>query len=156
MHVSKIGDLPLFATVGALAAVWLIAVVGLSLTIERKYLHTFTSLQTGYAYAQAYFLDNEGDDARRILIFFFNERQWRAIHARVRVWVLGIYAAWLALKPAWFTTDLRARIPDEFMPEQVVHDLNAQAPGGRRPALKDMGLVRRISHAIAVSAGKSS
>jgi hypothetical protein len=42
------------------------------------------------------------------------------------------------------------------MPAQVVLDLNAQAPGGRRPALQDMGLVRRISHAVAVSAGDRS
>ena len=135
----------------ALAAAWLVAVVGLALTIERKYLRTFVSLQTGYANTQAYFLDNEGDDARRIMVFFCNERQWRAIRARVRLWVLGMYAAWLALMPAWFTTDLRARIPDEFM-----HDLKALAPGGRRPALKDMGLARRISHAVAVSADDSS
>jgi hypothetical protein len=70
--------------------------------------------------------------------------------------VLGMYGAWLALMPAWFTTDLRARIPDEFMPAQAVHDLDAQAPGGRRPTLKDMGLARRISHAIAASADDSS
>ena len=156
MPASKIDDLTLFTMVMALAAAWLVAVVGLALTVERKYLRTFVSLQTGSAEALAFFLDNEGDDARRILIFFRNERQWRAIRARVRLWVLGMYAAWLALKPAWFTTDLRARIPDEFMPVQVVHDLNAQAPGGRRPTLKDMGFVRRLSHAIAVSADDSS
>jgi hypothetical protein len=155
MSAGKIDDLTLFTTVMALAAAWLVAVVGLALTVERKYLRTFVSLQTGYANAQAFFIDNEGD-ARRILIFLFNERQWRAIRARVRLWVLGMYAAWLALMPAWFTTDVRARIPDEFMPVQVVHDLNAQAPGGRRPTLKDMGLVRRMSHAVAVPAGDCS
>ena len=155
MLASKIDDLTLFTMVMALAASWLVAVVGLALTMERKFLRTFVSLQTGYANTQAFFIDNEGD-ARRILIFLFNERQWRAIRARVRLWVLGMYAAWLALMPAWFTTDLRARIPDEFMPAQVVLDLNAQAPGGRRPALQDMGLVRRISHAVAVSAGDRS
>jgi hypothetical protein len=156
MPTSKIDDLTLFTMVMALAASWLVAVVGLALTIERKYLRTFVSLQTGYADTQAYFLYNEGDDARRILIFFHTERQWRAIRARVRLWVLGIYASWLALMPAWFTTDLRARIPDEFMPAQVVHDLDAQAPGGRRLTLKDMGLARRISPAVAVSADDSS
>jgi hypothetical protein len=156
MPASKIDDLSVFTMVMALAAAWLVAVVGLALTVERKYLRTFVSLQTGYANAQAFFLDIEEDDARRILIFFCNERQWRAIRSRVRLWVLGAYAAWLALMPAWFTTDLRSRIPDEFMPVQVVHDLNAQASGGRRPTLKDMGLVRRMSHAIAVSADDCS
>jgi hypothetical protein len=120
MHVSKIGDLPLFGTLGALAAVWLVAVVGLSLTIKREYLHTFVSLQTGYAYTQSYFLDHPGDDARRINIFFHNERHWQAIRDRVRQWVLSAYATWQAVMPAFFTTDLQARIPDDFMPVQAV------------------------------------
>jgi hypothetical protein len=147
MHASKIGDLPLFATVGALAAMWLIAVVGLSLTIKREYLHTFVSLQTGYAYSQSYFLDNQGDDAKRVRIFFHNERHWRAIRDRVRQWVLSVYATWQAAMPAFFTADLQARIPDDFMPAQAVQDLNAQSPAGRRPTVQNMGLLRRVSHA---------
>ncbi len=146
VHASKIGDLPLFATVGALAFVWLIAVVGLSLTIKREYLHTFVSLQTGYSFSQSYFLDNQGNDTRRVNIFFSNERHWYAIRDRVRQWVLSVYAAWQALMPAFFTADLQARIPDDFMPVQVVQDLNAQSLDGRRPTVQNMGLVRRISH----------
>ncbi len=156
MHSSKIGDLPLFTIVVTLAVAWLVAVVGLALTIRREYLHTFASLQTGCAYAQSYFLDNEGDDAERVHIFFCNERLWQAIRNRVREWVLGVYAAWKALMPSWFTPDLQARIPDEFMPTQVVQELNAQAPGGRRPTLQNMGLLRRVSHAAAVTAEDSS
>ena len=156
VHASKIGDVTLFTIVATLAVAWLVAVVGLSLTIKREYLHTFVSLQTGCAHAQSTFLDNEGDDAKRIHIFFCNERQWQAIRNRVREWVLGVYAAWKALMPSWFTPDLQARIPDEFMPAQVVHDLNAQAPGGRRPTLQNMGMLRRVSHATAVTARASS
>jgi hypothetical protein len=136
MHASKIGDLPLFATVAVLAAAWLVAIVGLSLTIKREYLHTFVSLQTGHAYSQSYFLDHQGDYARRVEIFFSNERHWQAIRDLVRQWVLGVYAAWQALMPAFFTTDLQARIPDDLMPAQVVQDLNAQSPDGRRPTLQ--------------------
>ena len=150
MHVSKIGDLPLFGTLGALAAVWLVAVVCLSLTIKREYLHTFVSLQTGYADTQSIFLDSQGDDAKRVEIFFCNERHWQAIRDRVRHWVLGVYATWQAVMPAFFTTDLQARIPDDFMPVQAVQELNAQSPDGRRPTLQNMGLVRRMSHAASV------
>jgi hypothetical protein len=156
MHASKIGDLPLFTIVATLAVALLVAVVGLALTIQREYLHTFVSLQTGGAYAQSYFLDNEGHDARRVEIFFHNERQWQAIRNRVREWVLGMYAVWKALMPSWFTTDLQARIPDDFMPAQVVRELNAQAPGGRRPTLQNMGLLRRVSQVAAVTADESS
>jgi hypothetical protein len=147
VHASKIGDLPLFATVGALAAVWLIAVVGLSLTIKREFLYTFVSLQTGYAFTQSYFLDNQGNDAKRVHIFFCNERHWLAIRDRVRQWVLSAYATWQALMPAFFTADLQARIPDDFMPAQAVQDLNAQSRDGRRPTLQNMGVLRRMSHA---------
>ena len=65
----------------------------------------------------------------------------------MRQWVLSIFATWQALKPAFFTPDLQARIQDDFMPVQVVQDLNAQSPDGRRPTLQNMGLVRRVSHA---------
>ncbi len=146
-HTSKIGDSPLFATVGALAAVWLVATVGLSITIKREYLHTFVSLQTGYADTQSNFLDHQGNDARRVIIFLMNERHWQAIRDRVRQWVLSVYATWQALMPAFFTADLQARIPDDFMPAQAVQELNAQSPDGRRPTLQNMGLVRRMSHA---------
>ena len=152
MHASKIGDLPLFATVGALAAVWVVAIVGLSLTIKPEYLHTFVSLQTGYADTQSIFLDHQGNDARRVRIFFHNERHWQAIRDRVRQWVLSAYATWQALMPAFFTADLQARIPDDFLPVQAVRDLNAQSPDGRRPTLQNMGLVRRMSHAAPVDA----
>ena len=147
MHASKIDDLPLFATVGALAAVWLVAIVGLSLTIKREYLHTFVSLQTGYADSQSTFLDHQGDDARRVNIFFCNERHWQAIRDRVRQWVLSVYATWQALMPVFFTADLQARIPDDLMPAQAVQDLNAQSRDGRRPTVQSMGLLRRVSHA---------
>ncbi len=135
---------------------WLIAVVGLSCTIKREYLHTFVSLQTGYAYSQSYFLDNQGNDAKRVRIFLCNERHWQAIRDRVRQWVLGVYATWQALMPAFFTVDLQARIPDDFMPAQAVQDLNAQSRDGRRPTVQNMGLLRRASHAsLAVVASES-
>jgi hypothetical protein len=148
MHAAaKIGDQPLFATVGALSLMWLIALVGLSLTIKREYLHTFVSLQTGYAVSQSIFLDSQGNDAKRINIFYRNERHWQAIRDRVRQWVLSAYTAWQALMPAFFTADLQARIPDDFMPAQAVQDLNAQSRDGRRPTVQNMGLLRRVSHA---------
>jgi hypothetical protein len=156
MHASKIGDLPLSTMIATLALALLVAVVGLSLTIKREYLHTFVSLQTGYAWVQSYFLDNEGNDAKRIEIFFSNERHWRVIRDRVREWVLSVYATWKALMPSWFTTDLQARIPDHFMPPQVVQELNAQAPSGRRPTLQNMSLLRRVSGVAVATAEESS
>jgi hypothetical protein len=153
---AKIDDLKLFATLGVLTASWLVAVIGLAFTIKREYLHTFVSLQTGCAYVQSHFLDNEGNDALRVDIFFTNARKWWAIRDLVRQWVLRVHAAWKALMPSWLTEDLQARIPDDFMPVEVVHDLNAQTPDGRRLTVLNLGLLRRVSHAAAVDAASAS
>jgi hypothetical protein len=100
--------------------VWIIAFASLLLTMKREYVGTFVSMQTGWAFSQSYFLDNVGDDSRRIRIFYGNHRQWRSIRDLVRQWVLGAYATWLLLSPAWFNDALRAQIPDDFMPAPVV------------------------------------
>jgi hypothetical protein len=120
----------------------------LLLTMKREYVGTFVSTQTGCAYTRSYFLDNPGDDARRIHIFFLNERKWRSIRDLVRQWVLGAYATWLQLSPVWFTNALRTLIPDDFMPAPVVQQMDAQAPGGRRRTLESMGTLRRVSLAL--------
>jgi hypothetical protein len=101
-------------------------------------------------------LDNQGNDAKRVLIFFCNERRWQAIRDRVRQWVLSVYATWQALMPAFFTADLQARIPDDFMPAQVVQDLDAQSRDGRRPTVQNMGLLRRVSHVSPIGVASES
>jgi hypothetical protein len=116
----KIDELTLFAAIGALSAVWTVAFVGLLLTMKREYVGTFLSVRTGHSVSRSYFLDNEGDDATRINIFYSNDRHWRSIRDLVRQWVLGAYATWLLLSPAWLNDAIRARIPDDFMPAPVV------------------------------------
>jgi hypothetical protein len=56
-----------------------------------------------------------------------NERHWRAIHDRVKQWVLAMYAAWQALKPVWFTDAVKAQIPDAFIPTEALRRENARA-----------------------------
>ena len=41
-------------------------------------------------------------------------------------------------KPAWFTADLIARIPNDFIPKPFLDALN-QAAGGQRRSTVDMG-----------------
>jgi hypothetical protein len=146
---TKIDDVTLFATIGTLSTVWIIAFAGLLLTMKREYVGTFVSLQTGCALSRSYFLDHDGDNARRTEIFYCNQWHWRSIRDLVRQWVLGAYATWLQLSPAWLTDALRALIPDDFMPAPVVQQLDARAPGGRRRTLANMGALQRMSLAFA-------
>jgi hypothetical protein len=123
----KIDLVTLVASVGALFAVWAFAALGVWLIMKPEYRRTFWSTQTGYAFSQSYFLDNDGNDAKRIGIFGMNERHWRAIRDRVRQWVLAMYATWQALKPVWFTDTVKAQIPDAFIPTEALRRENARA-----------------------------
>ena len=48
------------------------------------------------------------------------------------------YGAWVHEKPVWFTADLIARIPNDFIPKPYLDALN-QAAGGQRRSTVDMG-----------------
>ena len=145
LSLGKIDDFTLTVSVATLITVWVISAVGFLLTIKRKFIRTFVSTQTGCGYARSIFLDHEGNDAMRIHLFSCNERQWRSIRDLVRQWVRSMYAVWEQLRPTWFNESLQMRIPDDFMPPQVVVQLNAQAPSGRRRTLDGMGLLRRMT-----------
>jgi hypothetical protein len=123
----KIDLITLVASVGTLFAMWAIAALGVWLTMKPEYRRTFWSTRTGYAYTQGIFVDNDGNDAKRIGIFGINERHWRAIRDRVRQWVLAMYAAWHALKPVWFTDTVKAQIPDTFIPTEALRRENVRA-----------------------------
>ncbi len=123
----KIDFFTLVTSVAALFAVWALAALGVWLTMKPEYRRTFWSTQTGCAYSQSIFLDNEGNDAKRIEIFYQNERHWQAIRDRVRQWVLAMYATWQALKPVWFTDAVKAHIPDAFIPTEALRRGNARA-----------------------------
>jgi hypothetical protein len=143
--IGKIDPLTLLAAFGTLIVVWTMAVVGLWLTIKREYLHTFSSTQTGCSFSRGFVLGNEGNDAKRIRIFEFNERLWRSIRECVRQWALSMYATWEALKPTWFTDARKAAIPDDFIPGEALQNEIARAPSGRRPSVAEMGVLRRLS-----------
>jgi hypothetical protein len=155
LHVDKIDSLTLSAMVGALTVVWMIAVAGLSLTIKREYLRTFWSTQTGCAFSQSHFLDNEGDEFKRFMVFYHNTRLWQPIRDRVKQWVRNMYATWQAINPAWFTDARKALIPDHFMPTEALQQENARAPDGRRLTVDDMGMLRRVSLAFAADTSES-
>ena len=83
---AKISGPFLSGTVGALAAVWLVAFCAFLLIIKREYVYTFVSMQSGSDYVISYFRDNL-DEARRIQIFYSNELMWASIRPAVRTWV---------------------------------------------------------------------
>jgi hypothetical protein len=54
------------------------------------------------------------------------------------------YAAWVEETPLWFTADLIARIPNDFIPKRYLDALN-QAAGGQRRSTVDMGTAELLA-----------
>jgi hypothetical protein len=71
------------------------------LAIERRFIYSFVSIQTGAKYIKDLFLDNESDDAKRAAIFSYNDRKWLTIRDEVHQWVDLRYKLWAQEKPEW-------------------------------------------------------
>jgi hypothetical protein len=85
------------------------------LTIERKYWHTFLSLQRSKDQKLAYF--SEGNtDAVRFEIMSCSKHQWVSIEKDVKKWVEQNWVRWEAEEPAWLTDQKKATVPEDFIP----------------------------------------
>ncbi len=54
------------------------------------------------------------------------------------------YGAWVHEKPSWFTADLIARIPNDFIPKPFLDALN-QAAGGQRRSTVGMSTAELLA-----------
>jgi hypothetical protein len=86
------------------------------LTIERKYSHTFWSIQRGKDMTMAYFLE-EKSDAIMFSVFKYSKHHWVSIEGEVKKWVKMNWAKWEEEQPEWFTDAMKAKVPVDFIPE---------------------------------------
>jgi hypothetical protein len=113
----KLDRAVLFPAFGLLAGVYAAALAGVFLSIERTYLWTFVSLETGRGIAVRFFNETQGNDELRTQIFLYNERLWGSIREKVAAWCQANYDRWKAESPAWLTPGLLAKIPDDCLPK---------------------------------------
>ena len=149
---AKLGASILYAIVGALVAVWMLAFGVMLQTMEPKYRHTFVSTQSGRDYVMGIFRDNAGNEELRAQIFVFNEELWRPIRLQVLAWARSRFHAWKQERPAWFTEALCSHIPTDFIPVRDARRLSKLAPGGQRTTLHDASLAQRLSLSLGVHA----
>ncbi len=147
----KLGASTLYAVIGALMAVWMVSFGMLLLTMDRKYIRTFVSAETGCEHVMSYFLDNDGNDDIRAQILYKNQDMWRPIRSQVQAWVRARFMVWKEEKPAWFSEALILAIPTDMLPERYAQQLTTQA-GGQRTSIHDnASLARRMSLSTAVA-----
>ena len=113
----KLDGALLFNPFSALAGAWAFALGCFLLSIERAYLWTFVSLETGRECIVRSFREREGDDERRIDIFNRNEVLWASIREEVAAWSQANFRRWLAEQPVWLTPGLLDKIPDDCIPK---------------------------------------
>jgi hypothetical protein len=109
----------LMGTMGTLACVWALAIVCLLLTMEREYIRTFFSFQTGSEYAAAAFLSSRdsGDDEGCFQIFAYNELLWTRILPDVQSYLQENLPRLVEEKPEWLTAGLIGSVRDHVLPE---------------------------------------
>jgi hypothetical protein len=121
------------------------------LNIERKYLHTFWSIQRSKDYNMAFFLEGRSD-ANKIEVFGKSRHHWVSIEGEIKTWVELNWAKWEEEQPEWFDDVTKAKVPVEFIPsdgdarrrESVRRaSVDAEAEGGLAGALR--ASVRRAS-----------
>ncbi len=150
---AKLEAATLYAFVGTLTAISIVSYGVLLLMMRRKYVRTFFSTQTGAEFVMSHFLDNDGNDEQRALIFLKKQELWRPIRPQVQAWLHSRFKVWRRTKPAWFTDALVACIPIDMLPVRDAKRLSAQAPGGRRSTVHDAdaSLTQRMSVSLGVS-----
>jgi len=110
----KIDDAPLFTALAVLVGTWAVALGTFLLSINRTHLSTFVSTETGAQFLRRRFDHFAGNDERRMEIFCNHPSLWAPFAGVVQAWVAQQHAT-MSVQP-WFTPEVKARIPDGFLP----------------------------------------
>ena len=127
---NKLTDPMVFGVLGAVLAVWIAALGTFLLSVNRAYLHTFYSLETGPQFAERQFLHHVGNDEVRMAVFQINERLWSSsLRTAVTAWAHASYVAWTS--QAWFTADVKELVPTWAIPNLL--NIATLAAGNLQP-----------------------
>jgi hypothetical protein len=110
---NKIDDAPLFTALAVLVGTWAVALGTFLLSINRTYLSTFVSTETGAKFLRRRFDYFAGDDEQRMETFSYHPSMWAPFADIVQAWVAQQHGT-MSLQ-SWFTPEVKARIPDRLL-----------------------------------------
>jgi hypothetical protein len=122
--------------------------------VKPEYRHRFYSAETGVEYIRGLF-DGAEDDEQKMLIFTYQKTKWTRYKDEVREFTHANWARWKEEQPAWFTAEVIARVPDEYIPIADLAALNAAAHGGKRRR-SSLGIGESVRESIRESARRGS
>jgi hypothetical protein len=82
---------------------------------DRKYWHTFWSMQRSKEVTIAIFSKGKTDYAK-FCVFYHSKHHWILIEDDLKTWVGENWARWEEEKPEWLTDQMKALVPVEFIP----------------------------------------
>jgi hypothetical protein len=107
------------------------------LLMKRKYVSTFFSTETGYAWVQSYFVSGQTDEVKK-RIFEHNKRQWLSIRDDVKAWTMENWERWEEETPEWFTDAWKSGVDDDMIPPASVQKLKGGGGERRRSSIGDL------------------
>jgi hypothetical protein len=123
--------------VGGLSGLWIFFQAWFLLLMKRKYVSTFFSTQTGYAWVLGYFVSGQTDDVKS-QIFEHNTKQWQSIRDDVKTWTLENWERWEEEKPEWFNDAWKSGLDDDMIPPESLRKLMGGGSARRRSSLGDL------------------
>ena len=118
-------------SVGTLFAISVISFSLFIAKIDRKYVKTFFSTETGHGRAKRYFLEGE-DDYTKSQVLGCNRYQWTSIRPQVAEWLDSNWDKWERDKPDWFNAVFVDSVDDDIMPARVLAREKIKGGGSRR------------------------
>ena len=135
-------EFPLSDTVAACLifiplAINILSSVSFLFFIDRKYIHTFFTTMNGPEFA--YLTFNEAETVEEKFDVFDNHRDYyRAFDGELKIWLNEIFDELQRDKPAWWTEDLIASIPNDLAPEALLQKFKKN---GRKGSVNNIAAV---------------
>jgi hypothetical protein len=126
----------------------------LACMVKPEYRHLFYTAETAVQYIRAEHIGAESDEMK-MEVFTYHSVKWAHYEDEVREFTHSNWARWKEEQPAWFTEEVIARVPDEFIPVAALAELNAAAHGGKRRR-SSLGLADSVRESVRESVRRGS
>ena len=147
---TKVEASMLWLNLSCLFALFVLSAAALVYFMDRNYLHTFVTTDTGPERAVKKYLGSTTDE-QRMGIFYVHPSYRTKAHDELEALVGDNWANWMVNRPDWLTDGLIGSIEDKYIPVAEVKRLEKEGGGKRRrsSAFAGMGGDRRRGSKVA-------
>jgi hypothetical protein len=116
---------------GYMSGTWLVSFSVFLLTMNREYIGTFFSFESGVQFFPTMFLEGK-TDFERASIVEMNRRLWEPIRPQVKDFFRDNWVRWEEEQPEWFTAEFKTSLESDLLPAAELARQKAAGGGSRR------------------------